>query len=188
MIIDSSIIAFSYAVQNYFQADGLGIPNVGDNLYSDTLDTNIEYNLETGEYIDSYTTIGKIAFGECNEASIMSVLFDLLDGTSESYDNLQYSHSVLWDSVFNNLNVTTFSEFESNFSAGSKLKEIYFGQLLEEFGFSSTNLVQSTAAIKTPPTLSWRVHQTQIINLKLLYINHQIMKYSLKQNFLGIQQ
>lgn len=146
---------FSYAVQNYFQADGLGIPNVGDNLYSDTLDTNIEYNLETGEYIDSYTTIDKIAFGECNEASIMSVLFDLLDGTSESYDNLQYSHSILWDSAFNNLNVTTFSEFESNFSAGSKLKEIYFGQLLEEFGFSSTNLVQSSATIKTPPTLSW---------------------------------
>lgn len=146
---------FSYAVQNYFQADGLGIPNIGDNLYNDTLDTYVEYNLETGEYNDSYISIDKVSFGECNEASIMSVLFDLLDGTSESYDNLQYSHSILWDSAFNNSSVTNFGEFESIYSIDSKLKEIYFGQLLEEFGFSSTNLVQSTATIKNPPTLSW---------------------------------
>ena len=83
---------FGIAAQKYFNAISLNIPNVGDNAYNDTEDITIFYDLETGIYEDEEEGPIFLSLGEANEAAIMSILYDFLDGINESFDYVQYTH------------------------------------------------------------------------------------------------
>ena len=77
---------FGLAAQARLGTSALGIPNVGDVVYHDTVDQNTALNVET--------TPG---LGEDNEVSVMSSLWDLFDGASDGDDKVAIGD----DSLFN---------------------------------------------------------------------------------------
>lgn len=74
---------FAIIVQERMGADILGIDNVGDILYSDTVNRSININIEDVRIIETNTVLLE---GEANEISVAGMLYDITDPTN-SYDH-----------------------------------------------------------------------------------------------------
>jgi hypothetical protein len=85
-------------------AAGLGIPNIGDTRYQDTEDADLDVNLEAPHRL-----------GEDNEATVMSVLWDLYDDVDEGSDHTSLGAQVVWDRLDDN-DPTTLSAAYALFS------------------------------------------------------------------------
>jgi len=72
-------------------AAGLGIPNIGDTRYQDTEDADIDVDLEAPHRL-----------GEDNEATVMSVLWDLYDDVDEGSDHTSLGAQVVWNRLDDN--------------------------------------------------------------------------------------
>ncbi len=72
-------------------AAGMGIPNIGDTRYQDTEDADLDVNLEAPHRL-----------GEDNEATVISVLWDLYDDVDEGSDHTSLGAQVVWDRLDDN--------------------------------------------------------------------------------------
>lgn len=85
-------------------AAGLGIPNIGDTRYQDTEDADLDVDLEAPHRL-----------GEDNEATVMSVLWDLYDDVDEGSDHTSLGAQVVWTRLDDN-DPTTLSAAYQRFS------------------------------------------------------------------------
>ena len=110
-------------------------------------------NKETGnrEYVGSNVFLPK---GEANEEAIMSILYDFLDGTGESFDYIQYTHQQIWNKTMNN-SVTNLSEFINQYSSESNNQKIKIGRILSKYGAASNTLTNPSAVNTEVPTFTW---------------------------------
>ncbi|MBI4556117.1 MAG: hypothetical protein HY706_00915, partial [Candidatus Hydrogenedentes bacterium] len=93
---------FAISGQNVMNASGLHIPNVGDTFYTDTIDSNLNYDLEGNA--------GRASLGEDNEVSVMRVLWDLYDSASDGEDRVNLGYLGVYN-VAKSVNATTLSQF-----------------------------------------------------------------------------
>lgn len=144
---------FAIACQMDCNASTLNIPNVGDEKYEDTIDSSTIYNLESGNL---ELPSGNIFYslGEANEAAIMSILYDFLDGTNESFDYVQYTHQQIWDNTMNN-SVTNLSEFINQYNNESNNQRIKIGRILSKYGAASNTLTNPSVINTEVPTFTW---------------------------------
>jgi hypothetical protein len=136
---------FSIQVTYYYASDLSNIDRISDEFYDDTRNQTIHYSLETGA-----------SDGEGQERAIMGVLFDMYDGTTgEVFDNIDLSHSSMWNLVTNS-GTDTFSEFANHvYNTQSSSISKNFSSLLDEYGMSPTNLSVNGNISSTPATFTW---------------------------------
>ncbi|HYF44685.1 MAG TPA: hypothetical protein VD926_00650 [Acidimicrobiales bacterium] len=67
-------------------AAALGIPNVGDSRYQDTVDSTIDVSLEA-----------KATLGEDNERTVMNILWDLYDDHDDGRDQIALGAQRIWN-------------------------------------------------------------------------------------------
>lgn len=138
---------FAISLQNKLNASSLEIPYVGDKNYTDTIDGNINYSLETCGY----------PLGEANEYAVSAVLFDIADGgTGESWDTVYMGYDNVYNLVVDN-KCTDLSSFIKLIQGKSNRNDIAIGKILSKLGVSSKVKAPANGAKLTssPPTFSW---------------------------------
>ncbi|MBI5093932.1 MAG: hypothetical protein HZB26_16015 [Candidatus Hydrogenedentes bacterium] len=94
---DGIRLAWGEGFPTYFGASGqavtsaiyLGVPNVGDTSYTDTIDSTNNYNLES--------FAGAPSVGEDNEVSVQRILWDLYDTADDMRDTVSFGYSAVFD-------------------------------------------------------------------------------------------
>lgn len=137
---------FAISVQEYHNASKLNIPNVGDYSYTDTIDSEISYSIE------SFSS----KWGEANERAVAAVLLDLADGTNENHDKLSLGYASLFSTVVNN-KCTTLSALLAKIQGIINTRDLYIGEILSNAGVSSalsspSNGMKLTTSL---PTFTW---------------------------------
>lgn len=109
---------FSISAQIEMNASELNILYVGDCYYTDTIDAQTNYSLESPPYI-------KYRNGESNEAVVAAVLFDLADSGNANDENIELGFGFLWNFI-NDTQCKTLPDFlnalflQGNLSAAQK--------------------------------------------------------------------
>lgn len=109
---------FSISAQIEMNASELNILYVGDCYYTDTIDAQTNYSLESPPYI-------KYRNGESNEAVVAAVLFDLADFGNNNDENIELGFGFLWNFI-NDTQCKTLPDFlnalflQGNLSAAQK--------------------------------------------------------------------
>lgn len=135
-------------IQSYYASNLQNIATVGDTQYT-------SYN---GAFLDYERTTTRN--GEACEASIIGVLWDLYDSSSETHDTISFSHTNYWN-MMKKSNATTMSGFCNYFtSAYSTLQKYQLGSLLSYYRMSASNLVCNTT--ETNPSFSWTANGTSL--------------------------
>ena len=105
---------FAINVQKQMNASSMNIPNVGDILYQDTVDQEIEYSIESKPNEVEH-------WGEANETAVSAVLFDITDGinTNEA-DYISVPNASIWNVLKNN-SPKSLSEFVGDYRSSSSI-------------------------------------------------------------------
>lgn len=144
---------FAINLQKEESASSLGIPYVGDGVYSDMY--YISNNLYSHVYFNVETP-PNWQLGEANEAAVCAILYDITDGINTSEEDYIYiSSSNIWNIIKTN-HCKTLSEFVSAFySAGySPYTKYSLGSTLSRYKVAaSLNTTSVTSNIS--PTFSW---------------------------------
>ncbi|MDE6240922.1 MAG: hypothetical protein K2M08_00700 [Anaeroplasmataceae bacterium] len=147
---------FSILVTQYYGDELRNIRQINDNTYH-SYTYNDDGELE--EWNFNLETPSTHVEGEGCEAAIFAVLYDFYDfySLNESWDNVSFSHSTMFNAVINS-KATTFSGFlnyfVNNYHSANDGK---IGDILSQYGMSPTNLRVSngTLSYTTPPTFFW---------------------------------
>ena len=130
---------FAISAQKYAYASTLGIPYVGDVYYTDTdSDYTICNDLENCSFGSSPTEQTLCKLGEANELVVAAVLWDVLDLSNESYDNVRLSQTKIWNIIVNN-HCYTLEHFINNVNADTSIStsvKLNIGNILSEFWVS----------------------------------------------------
>lgn len=134
----------------------LGVPRVGDVLYTDTGESNFFYSLETNSAPPSSGDANGL--GEDNEIAVQRVLWDLQDSASDSRDNISVSDQVLFDKI-NAADPTTLSAGWAALRAGlSNADDLAYGAITTDHQIGPALLSPANNAIVSPSssTFSWQ--------------------------------
>lgn len=132
-------------------ASSLGVPNVGDSGYSDTIDSSINYDLET---------VGALAEkGEDDELAVQRTLFDLYDGASDGNDEVSLGDYGVYQAA-RGVNATTLSTFWNGLIAGTTTQQqVTYGCLFMDHKVSPEPTAPvdgaTFAAAAPPPQFDW---------------------------------
>jgi len=148
---------FSLASQKETNSIMMGIPFVGDSLYTD-MDYNennglsypINIDIKESLYYKADGSSMDINYGEHNEINIASVLYNLCYEDDIS-DNL-YTDKELWD-ILKNSDIIYFKDFINELYNYDMIHNSNIGEILEENNFTINNLMLSTE--DNDLTLSW---------------------------------
>ena len=140
---------FSINLQRKMNASLMGIPNVGDEYYTDTVDSTNNYSIE---YVENLYLLG-----ESGEIAVSAILYDITDPSNLSdNDEIYCDNSGIWN-IVKNSECKTLSSFitafyNSNFPLQVKLK---LGKTLTHFRVSA-DLSDIIAGFDgSSPTFSW---------------------------------
>ena len=142
---------FAINLQKKMSASSLNIPNVGDTRYQETVDSTLDYDIETLE--------SKRTLGEANEATVAAILYDITDGRNTSNTENDYiycSNKDIWNMTKSN-HPTTLSEFvtafyNSTFTTQAKLS---LGSTLSQYIVAAKLNASPTGLSTGTPTFSW---------------------------------
>lgn len=88
---------FSISAQKTMSAAAFGIPFVGDTRYSDTEDSDFDYDLETQSGGSASSPGGVLpSLGEDDEVSVQRILWDLFDDVDDSGDTISFGDQEVW--------------------------------------------------------------------------------------------
>ncbi len=137
--------AFAIMAQEYYKDDLLGIPTVGDTLYT-------AYN------ISGFDLENDLHYaGEGSECSIMGFLYDLYDmydPDESEYDKVQLGHQLIWNYVMNSQAVT-FWGFIQYLNDEELLSIDKLGLLLSNFGMAVIPIGITAIDTRYLPTFMW---------------------------------
>lgn len=140
---------FSGMAQAYYASSLQNIATVGDTAHT-------SYNAASFDCEEN-----NIRLGEACEASIIGVLWDLYDATSESHDIISFSHSLYWEMI-TNCDSENFSEFCNYYVNGlSTSDNIAFGKLLSYYKMAPSIL--SEGPNEDTIYLTWNANGTSEI-------------------------
>lgn len=133
-------------------AASLGIPNVGDTAYSDTIDSSIHYDLES--------SAAPAENGEDDELAVQRTLYDLYDAASDGNDEVALGDFGVF-SVARAANATTLSAFWNQLIMGASTEEqVAYGCLFMDHKVSPEPTAPADgatfAAADPPPAFNWR--------------------------------
>ncbi len=134
----------SISAQRAMGLHRLGIPNVGDPIYSDTEDLNFEYSLKPAEGV-----------GEDNELTVSSLLYDVFDGVTRGEgDEVALGDRAIWDAL-TKAKATTLSTAVSALLDGRPLAEqVAIGAVAARHGVAP-RLLPPQVADDAPATFRW---------------------------------
>jgi len=120
---------------------------------------DLEYSSYNGAYINVETAIAEYSVstrnGESCEGAIVGALWDLYDGTNETWDDIDLTASEWWD-ITTISGTYTFSAFVQNFYDEYLEYESELGKILEYYKMCASDFLWvwgSTTML--PPTISW---------------------------------
>ena len=133
---------FPMAVQQVMGAKSLNIPNVGDFYYTNTINSTINYSIES----PSFTR------GEGDGMAVAAILLDVADSTA-SEDMLAFGYASVYNYIVNNKCVTLY-QFINKIQGVSNSRDLYLGNILSAVNVSCLcTKISSLSA--TAPTFSW---------------------------------
>ncbi len=140
---------FAINMQKRMDASLLGIPNVGDTKYTDTVDVSIEYCIEN--------VCASYLLGESGEIAVSGILYDVTDSVDiNDYDWVYCSNADVWN-IIKNSGCMTLSSFISTFNNASfsTQTKLRLGITLSHFKVSA--LLDETISFSPGPgpTFSW---------------------------------
>ncbi len=164
------LLAWNEGWANYFgirsqlesRAISLGIPNVGDRFYQDTVDQSVQLDLEScRKNIIGESDFIDVCVGEDNEASVATFLFDLTDKSNEADDRVSLTDRSLFAALTRSPRPLTVGDLWENLAAENpNLRTITdigstLGQaaIAPELLFPFDNLALTRDA--PPPTFEW---------------------------------
>ncbi|MBI4556939.1 MAG: hypothetical protein HY706_05090 [Candidatus Hydrogenedentes bacterium] len=112
-------------------ASSLSVPNVGDTFYTDTIDSTLNYDLES--------TASRASLGEDNELSVARTLLDLGDVNSDAEDRVNLGDFAVL-SAAKSVNATTLSEFWNGLivlEAATMTEKVDYGCIFGEHNVAS---------------------------------------------------
>ncbi|MBI5091969.1 MAG: hypothetical protein HZB26_05935 [Candidatus Hydrogenedentes bacterium] len=111
---------FGVSSQQVMGLDRLGMLNVADSRYQDTIDSTIDYDLEA-------SSPGATFLGEDNEASVQRILWDLYDGDADGQDRVKLRYANVYNAAVS-VHATNLSEFWNGLLALTPLKAVTMKQ------------------------------------------------------------
>jgi hypothetical protein len=140
---------FGISGQRVTGAGSLGVPNVGDKRYQDTEDTSIDFDVESST-----------GFGEDNELSVITSLWDLYDSSSDGADAASFGDKKLFSALKSAAAKTMGAAWESLTGAETTRNRILIGAVLGQAHVAPelTDPVDNSVlkASGTPPTFKWK--------------------------------
>ena len=132
-------------------ASALGVPNVGDTVYTDTIDSHINYDLENNSAPKDR--------GEDNELSVSRILFDLYDTAQDGEDKVALGDSGVFSTALS-ANATTLSQFWNQLISGASMQDkVRYGCLFMDHMVSPEPKAPADgaefAAADPPPDFDW---------------------------------
>ncbi|MBX3180119.1 MAG: hypothetical protein KF886_22450 [Candidatus Hydrogenedentes bacterium] len=132
-------------------AASLGIPNVGDTAYTDTIDSSIHYDLES--------SAAPAENGEDDELAVQRALYDLYDSAPDGNDEVALGDFGVF-TVAREANATTLSAFWNQLIMGASTEEqVAYGCLFMDHKVSPEPTAPADgatfAAADPPPAFDW---------------------------------
>ena len=142
---------FGTSLQQVRNNAAFGIPTVGDVLYTDTEDGELEYSLEA--------ITGGIGLGEDDELSVQRILWDLYDAAPDMRDNVALGDQAIWNTLKGAGPVTLSAAWNALINGRTTQEKVAFGAIFADHKVASdpTAPAEGTeiAMSASPPTFTW---------------------------------